>query len=155
MERDCLMGWSLSFVLRMKRMKKMKVIAGIWILCATFVVCTACASPDEKAVREAAYNYAYALASYHFDDAAPYATEETIATTISTAKTLMPLVDSAYIASDSPATIEITQVDFISDTSATVSYHKVTPIKDFNGTVELRRRDGSWLVHDPIETVER
>lgn len=94
--------------------------------------------------------YCEAMSNYNINEAESYCTEETKATTIMTAKLLLPFVDTAYIASDTPATIEIKRVHRISDTSAVVHYRKVTPIKDFTDTLELRKRDGKWLAHSPI-----
>ena len=66
------------------------------------------------------------------------------------AKALVRMIDTAYIKSDTPASIEIVNVRIISDTVASVQYHKQTPIKDFIDTLELRKRDGRWLAHSPI-----
>lgn len=67
----------------------------------------------------------------------------------------MAVADKAYIQSDTPAELEITNLEFTSDTSAIATYHKVTPIKDLTGTLELRKRDGVWLAHTPIPVVSQ
>lgn len=87
------------------------------------------------------------MANYRFDDATPFATEETAITTIHTANILIRNIDSSYIESDMPANIEITRVDILDDTTADVTYRKTTPIKDFSGTLQMRKRNGQWLAH--------
>ncbi len=111
-----------------------------------------CTSDEQKA-QKAAYNYSYEMANYKLDEAEKYATEETINTTITTGKSLMQFVDIDYIASDTPAKIEVTKTEMTSDTSATVTLVKNTPIKkDMQFTVEVRKRDGKWLAHAPQRT---
>jgi hypothetical protein len=105
---------------------------------------------DEQMVQQVAYAYSYAMANYQVDDAAEYATEETKNTTLIKARSLMKAVGDAYIQSDTPAEIEITDVELTTDTTAIATYHKTTPIKDMTGTLELRKRDGKWLAHIPL-----
>jgi hypothetical protein len=94
------------------------------------------------------------MANYHVDEAEQYATEETKSTTLVKARSLVQAVGDAYIQSDTPAEIEITNVELKSDTVAIATYHKTTPIKDMTGTLELRKRDGEWYAHTPLkETV--
>ena len=59
----------------------------------------------------------------------------------------MKSVKPGYIESDTPAKVRLTDVEMTSDTTATASYHKKTPIKKQDGTVNLVLRDGKWLVH--------
>lgn len=108
-------------------------------------------SCGNKEIKNAAYNYNYAVANYQIDEAVQYCTDETNNTTLKTARFLMQFVDSSYISSDTPATIDIVSVKRLSDTTASVVYHKQTPIKDFTDTLEMRKRDGRWLAHDPIK----
>lgn len=108
---------------------------------------------DEERAGEAAYNYLYAMANYDVDAAEPYATEEVRNTTLIMARRLTLAVGEAYVKSDTPATIELTGLEFTSDTTATASYHKVTPIKDMTGTLELRKRHRKWLAHATIPVV--
>lgn len=108
---------------------------------------------DEQNAKNVAYAYSYALANYQVDEAEAYATEETKSTTLIKARQLVAAVGEAYIKSDTPAELEITDITFPNDTSAIATYHKKTPIKDFSGTVELRKRDGKWLAHDLIPIV--
>lgn len=122
-------------------------------LLATALLLTACASDEEK-IEKAAYKYSYAMANYNVDGAEKYATPETVETTLNTARGLLPMVDTNYIKSDTPATIEITNIQIVDDTSAVVTYHKTTPIKDFSATLDVRKRHGRWLAHSPIPVIE-
>ncbi len=119
------------------------------VLLCLFVLLVACDS-EKREIENAAYGYCFAMASYEVGSAERYCTEETKSTTIPMAKALVRMVDTAYIKSDTPASIEIVNVRIISDTVASVQYHKQTPIKDFIDTLEMRKRDGRWLAHSPI-----
>ena len=131
----------------------MKNITFIAFLSVIIMLCQSCKN-DEQAVQQVAYAYSYAMANYHVDEAEQYATEETKNTTLIKARQLMVAVGDAYIKSDTPAEIEITNVEFKSDTIAIATYHKTTPIKDMTGTLELRKRGGEWYAHTPLkETV--
>ena len=122
-------------------------------LLATALLLTACASDEEK-IEKAAYKYSYAMANYDVDGAEKYATPETVETTLNTARGLLTIVDTNYIKSDTPASIEITNIQTVDDTSAVVTYHKTTPIKDFSATLDVRKRHGRWLAHSPIPVIE-
>lgn len=113
------------------------------------VLCTTCDS-EKKQIEHSAYEYSDAVANYDIDGAETYCTRETSVTFLKTARFLMQFVDSSYISSDTPATIDIVSVKRLSDTTASVVYHKQTPIKDFTDTLEMRKRDGRWLAHAPI-----
>lgn len=114
-----------------------------------------CGSSTTKQIENAAYHYSYAMANYDVDGAEPYATEETKQTTLVTGRVMMQLVDSNYIKSDTPAEIEIVKTEMVSDTMAVVTYHKTTPIKDFEGKVEVHKRGNQWLVHSPTKVVQQ
>lgn len=118
---------------------------------ATLLLATACTNTTEK-IRETAYQYSFALANYRVDDAASYCTQETQESTLQYASHLLENVPAEYIASDTPATIEIKDITMTSDTTATVVYHKTTPIKDFDGSLGLVKRGKEWLAHDPMES---
>ena len=120
------------------------------ILTGIVLLCHSCKS-DEQMVQQVAYAYSYAMANYHVDDAESFATEETRNTTLVKARKLVEAVGDAYIQSDTPAEIEITNVEFKSDTVAIATYHKTTPIKDMTGTLELRKRNGEWYAHIPLK----
>lgn len=104
-------------------------------------------SSESHQIETVAYDYCLATANYDIDRAEAFCTEETRRTTLTTARRLLSLVDSSFIASDTPAHIDITAVRQTSDTTAIAVYHKTTPIKDFSDTLELRKRNGQWLAH--------
>ena len=57
----------------------------------------------------------------------------------------MPKVDTNYIKSNTPATIEILGVEVLSDTTAVVNYKKTTPITVQNdGRLDMIKEDGRW-----------
>ncbi len=128
----------------------MKKIAIILLCSATVALCSC--SNDTKRIEKAAYKYSYALGNYEFDDAFDYATEETQETLLTLYRdVIMPHTDMAYVNSNRPADITISNIVIIDDTTATASFHKTTPIQAVDGSVELRKRDNKWLVHNPIE----
>lgn len=110
---------------------------------------TGCKSDEEK-INNVAYNYSFAMANYDVATAEKYATHETKETTLVIAQQLIDKIGNEYIESDTPATIEIEDVNILDDTSAIATYHKVTPIKDFRGPLELRKRNHRWLAHATI-----
>ena len=119
------------------------------VLTACAVMQAACGRTDTE-IEQAAHEYCQATAEYDFERAGEWCTEETRQTTLAMFGQLMPMVDSAYLAADRPAHIDITGVHRTSDTTATAVYHKQTPLKDFTDTLELRLRDGRWLAHSPL-----
>lgn len=123
----------------------MKKIA-LAIMATAVFTCCGC-KHEQKMVEKAAYQYSYAMANYNVDEAAKYATEETKNTTLKIAKSLVQRVDSSYIKSDTPANIEIINVEMVNDSMAVAVYHKKTPLKDFSGTVDMRKRNGQWYAH--------
>lgn len=125
------------------------ISCALCFLAATTLLCSC--KHEENMIKKVAYNYSFAMANYRVDEAAQYATEETKNTTLVKAKTLVEAVGEDYVKSDTPATIEITSLNIIDDTTAIAVYHKVTPIKDFSGNLELRKRDGKWLAHTPLK----
>ncbi len=128
-------------------MKKVSLLLCVTAACVLFCSC----KHEEKMISEAAYNYSYAMANYNLNDAAKYATEETKTTTLVKADYLVKAVGEEYVKSDTPASIEITEIEITNDTTAVVVYHKKSPLKDFSDKLELRKRDGKWLAHRPIK----
>lgn len=112
-------------------------------------------SGEKTAVKQVAYDYSYAMANYNISAAEEYATEETRSVTLVVARKMIAAVGDEYIAKDTPATINILSVDIKNDTQAYAVYQKITPIKDFVDTLELRKRDGEWLAHVLIPTMEK
>jgi hypothetical protein len=111
--------------------------------------------PANKELYDAAFLYADAMSNYLIDSAEHFATKEARKTTFVMARNLMKQVSKEYIDSDTPAKIAITKIELTSDTSALVTYHKKTPIKNFYDTLPMRYRDGKWLVHKLPQLVER
>lgn len=106
-----------------------------------------CCKHEQKMVEKAAYDYSYAMANYKVDEAEKYATEETKSTTLYMAKNIVQKVDPSYIKSDTPARVDIIDVKIVNDTCAVATYHKITPLKDFSDTLQMRKRNGKWYAH--------
>lgn len=128
---------------------------GLTICClaAAALAAMACHN-DEREIRKTAYNYSYAMANYRVDDAEKYATTETKETTLIGARNMMKRIGDEYIASDTPAKIEIIGWGLTSDTTAYAVYHKTTPIKNFADTLLLIKRDGQWQAHAPLPIIK-
>ena len=107
-----------------------------------------CGRNEERAIREVAYNYLDAMGNYRIAEAEPYASQQTIDVTLRFFEnTVMPNVDSNAIAANMPAKITLHEVTIHTDSSATVSYHKSTPIKEEEGTLEMKKEKGEWKAH--------
>ena len=110
------------------------------------LLCVVSCSTEEKQVRQAAMGYLDAMANYRFDDAYAYASKITRDTTLPfITNKLMPMVDSSFLAKNTPATVVIDDVAFLNDT-AWVSYKKTTPIKTLNNTIYLIKEQDRWVV---------
>lgn len=125
-------------------MKKNILTLSILALCLAFL--QSCNGP-ENAIKESAMGYLNAMGNYQFDEALPYASEKTRTETIEFIQgTIMPLVDTAYIKANTPATIEITKVDCLSDSTAKVAYVKHTPLQPRqNGDLDMILENGKWV----------
>lgn len=124
------------------------------ILLACVIAMTACANKTEKEIEEAAQGYLNAMGNYRIEEAAPYATQQTREKTIPTILNLLSLMnDTAYIKSNTPATITIQNTRMISDTLACIYYHKSTPIKEVDDSVMVLFENGKWLVDVHIQPV--
>ena len=115
----------------------------LWIL--ALLLCVACGS-HQNDIEKAAYGYLDAMGNYRIEDAKPYASRQTCEKTLDVLqKSLMPKVDTNYIKSNTPATIEILGVEVLSDTTAVVNYKKTTPITVQNdGRLDMIKEDGRW-----------
>ncbi len=129
----------------MKTSNKITIFAIIALFSFSSAFCS-CGNP-KKEIRKAAQNYLDAMANYRIDDAVPFCTVETQEGVIETGRNLMKKVKESYIKSDTPAKVKITRTEITSDTTATVFYHKTTPLKNQYGEVNLVLRNGKWLVH--------
>lgn len=120
------------------------------IVVAVLVVFASCQT-KESGVRQVAQKYLDATGAYDIPEACNYCTQETADGLRMIDSTLLRMVDSSYIAQNMPAKIKITGIDIDSDTTAKVSYHKKTPLSEFDDTIEMRLRDGRWLAHKPVK----
>ena len=113
--------------------------------CVAILFMAGC-NTDEKKIETVAYNYLDAMGNYKIDDARPYASAETCEKTLDVLlHHIMPKVDTNYIKSNTPATIEILGVEILSDTTAVVNYKKTTPITTQNdGRLDMIKEDGRW-----------
>lgn len=111
----------------------------------------ACQS-EQNAVEKAAYGYLDAMGNYRIKDAEKYASPTTVENTLHNIEQyIMPKIDTTYVASNTPATIEITGVTITTDSTATVQYTKTTPIQVQNGELELVKIGGKWLAEVSIQ----
>ena len=141
-------------------MKRTIVYLTLAISCVFLMAC----NEDKNIIMKSAYGYLNAMGNYQIDKAKHFATEETqLATLKYISEVILPVADTNYIKSNTPANIEIIKVEFKNDTVAMVSYNKHTPIKRQEGTLEMRKRDDQWLAHviinnriiRPIKTKEQ
>lgn len=116
--------------------------------CVLLLLLVECDS-EKKIIELAANDYLMAVSLYDLDGAEAYCTEETSRTTLVIGRYLMAYTDSSFFEQDKPVAIDITAVRCTSDTTATVHFHKVTPIKDITDSLEMRKRDDKWLAHAP------
>ncbi|MBQ8703549.1 MAG: hypothetical protein IJ524_04170 [Bacteroidales bacterium] len=122
-------------------MKKTPVIIALSLL--AFAACK-----HEDPLLHNAQKYIQALADYDFEEARRYATPETYEISLKYfEESVMPGLDSSFLEHNTPATIRIDSVAFLSDTQATVYYNKKTPLTNANATADMRLRDGQWLGH--------
>ena len=114
------------------------------------VALAACHHTDDSSLRQAAQAYLDAAANDRLDEALQRSTPSWQETLTAVATVVENYGDSASLASDRPATVTITATRFLSDTSATVAYHKKTPRRDIDRIIEMRLRDGQWLAHRSV-----
>ena len=112
--------------------------------CVAILLMAGC-NTDEKKIETVAYSYLDAMGNYKIDDARPYASAETCEKTLDVLlHHIMPKVDTGFIVSNTPATIEVLKVSKTSDSTATVDYKKTTPIQVQNGTLDMVKEAGEW-----------
>lgn len=109
----------------------------------------ACSSDEEK-IKESAQGYLDALGNYRPAEARPYASAETCEKTLAFYEALMKYTDSSVFKNNIPATIALGEISYSDDTSATVAFHKSTPITEQDGTLHMVKRDRKWLAHEVI-----
>lgn len=118
------------------------------LLCAGLLM-AACSSDEEK-IRESAQGYLDALGNYRPAEARPYASVETCEKTLAFYEALMNYTDSSVFKNNIPATITLGEIDYSNDTSATMAFHKSTPITEQDGTLHMVKRGRKWLAHEVI-----
>lgn len=131
----------------------MKKISFILSALAVSLLLMGCQS-DKKLVEQSAMGYLTAMGNYRISEAEPYATEETIENTLhAIEKYIMPNLDSSVIARNTPATIQIKDINIIDDTTAEVTYVKVTPLVAKEGKLDMVKRGKAWkaqvIIHIP------
>ena len=118
------------------------------LLCAGLLM-AACSSDEEK-IKESAQGYLNALGNYRPAEARPYASVETCEKALAFYEALMKYTDSSVFKNNIPATIALGEISYSDDTSATVAFHKSTPITEQDGTLHMVKRDRKWLAHEVI-----
>jgi len=120
---------------------KRTIALGILGLALLFSGCNS----EEKMVKKTAFGYLDAMGNYRISEAEQFASKETVETTLKVIEqVIMPNMDSSYIKRNTPATIEITEVNIENDTTAVVNYKKTTPIQIQSGELNLVKRDNKW-----------
>jgi len=112
-----------------------------------------CGNLEREAMEQAAYGYLDAAGNYRFADARQYASPRTCEVTLAFFDQLMARVDTHYVASNTPAKITIKSVHQTSDTTAYALFHKKTPIKTQDDTLQLIKIGGKWLADVPINPI--
>ena len=120
------------------------------LLSIAALLTTACTGKEDKAIEEAAYGYAQALADYSVDDAVPYASQRTAEVTLDYYRAIVANTDSSIIASNTPASITITKVERLTDSTADALYHKSSPLTQLDDTLHLVKEKGRWVVNDVL-----
>lgn len=129
----------------------MKNIPLIFITFVTSLLLTGCNS-ERSLVEQSAMGYLTAMGNYRISEAEAYATEETIENTLhAIEKYIMPNLEPNVIKENTPATIEITGVTFVDDTTAEVSYVKTTPMQVQEGKLDMIKRGKDWKAQVSIQ----
>lgn len=100
---------------------------------------------EKSLIKEAAYGYLTAMGNYHIKEAEAFASQETIDVTLHfIEETIMPNMDSSFLRQNTPATIEIEEVNQVDDTTAEVKYVKTTPIQVQDGKLDMVKQNKEW-----------
>ena len=127
----------------------MKEIKHIMLFLAVGTLLLSC-SNDKEGVEKAALGYLNAMGNYKPSEARPFATVETVNTTISFYEMMVKYTDSSVYSNNIPAIITITSTS-IEDSSAQVCFHKSTPTVEQDGTIDLIKTNGHWLVDQVLD----
>ena len=110
---------------------------------------------EQTLIEDAAMGYLNAMGNYQIKEAEAYASEETIEKTLHVIEeVIMPNLDSTFIVQNTPATIEIKEVNQLSDTTAEVKYVKTTPIQVQEGSLNMVKRNKEWKAQVIIQLPE-
>ena len=115
----------------------------LWVSCKS----------EKSLIEQSAMGYLTAMGNYRISEAEAYATEETIENTLhAIEKYIMPNLDPNVVKENTPATIKITDVTIVGDTTAEVTYVKTTPAQVQEGKLDMVKRNKVWA---PEQTVQR
>jgi uncharacterized protein YceK len=132
---------SVGIIFINKTMKKSLVLIVLALLTALLSGCKS----EQTLIEDAAMGYLTAMGNYRIQDAEAYASEETIEKTLHVIEeVIMPNLDTNYLKQNTPATIEIKEVNQLSDTTAQVTYVKTTPIQVQEGSLDMVKRNQEW-----------
>jgi len=116
----------------------------IIVLLAMPLLWVSCKS-EKSLIEQSAMGYLTAMGNYRISEAEAYATEETIENTLhAIEKYIMPNLDPKVIKENTPATIKITDVTIVGDTTAEVTYVKTTPAQVQEGKLDMVKRNKEW-----------
>ena len=106
-------------------------------------------------IENAAMGYLTAMGNYQIKEAEAFASEETIEKTLHVIEeVIMPNLDPNYVKQNTPASIEIKEVNQLSDTTAEVKYVKTTPIQVQEGSLDMVKRNKEWKAQVLIQLPE-
>ncbi|MBP5562771.1 MAG: DUF4878 domain-containing protein [Bacteroidales bacterium] len=110
---------------------------------------------EQTLIENAAFGYLYAMGNYQIKEAEAYASEETIEKTLHVIEeSIMPNLDPNYVKQNTPASIEIKEVNQLTDTTAEVKYVKTTPIQVQEGSLDMVKRNKEWKAQVIIQLPE-
>lgn len=125
----------------------------ITILAISATMMCACGNNETKEIEQVAQNYLEAMGNYRIEEAVPFASSYTRENTLPALSSLVAIADTAYINSNRPAVITIHGNKKLSDSTARVYYHKSTPIKEMDDSINVLRENGHWLVDVRINPI--
>ena len=132
-------------------MRNITFILCVFAMSSLFMGCRS----EKSLIEQSAMGYLTAMGNYKISEAEPYATKETVENTLhAIEKYIMPNLDPNVIKQNTPATIEITDVKIVDDTTAEVSYKKTTPVQVQEGKLDMVKQDKEWKAQVSIQIPE-
>jgi len=125
----------------------MKNTKTLFLILPLLLFCLQCCHTIKGDVRDVAQKYLDATGRYDIADACRYCTRETANGLRNIEATLLSSVPKDSIEKNMPAKIKIKDIELTTDSTAVVTYHKHTPIADFDGTLDMVLLDGQWKAH--------